>query len=77
MADLRIGDRVLAVSPEGALEYQDVYFFGHREPAKVAPYLHITTASGRALRLSPDHYLPAAHLVRRICKMDTHWWVKL
>ena len=58
MSDLRIGDRVLAATRSGALQYQDVYMFGHADASKAAPYIHLATASGRTLRLTPDHYVP-------------------
>ena len=58
MSDLRIGDRVLAATPSGALQYQDVYMFGHADASKAAPYIHLATASGRPLRLTPDPYVP-------------------
>ena len=58
MIDLCIGDRVLAASPSGALQYQDVYFFGHLDGEAVAGYVSVATAGGRLLRLTPDHYVP-------------------
>jgi hypothetical protein len=59
MAELAIGDRVLAADAAGRLFFDDVAFFGHREPAASAPFVAVTTESGAVLRLSPGHFLPA------------------
>lgn len=59
MSALAIGDRVLAASAgSGALEYQDIYMFGHADAEAGGDYVSVATAGGRVLRLSPDHYLP-------------------
>ena len=60
MSDLRIGDRVLAAKPSGALQYQDIYMFGHMAAESVGDFVSVATAGGRLLRLSPDHYLPVS-----------------
>jgi hypothetical protein len=58
MAELAIGDRVLAADAAGRLFFDDVAFFGHREPAASALFVAVTTESGAVLRLTPDHFLP-------------------
>ncbi|KAI8466133.1 MAG: hint module-domain-containing protein [Monoraphidium minutum] len=59
MDELRIGDRVLAAGPGGALEYQDVYFFGHRDGAAAASFVRLELEGGSsALELTPDHFVP-------------------
>ena len=63
MSELRIGDRVLAATPSGALQYQDVYMFGHMDAESDSDFVSVGTASGRLLRLSPDHYLPVSAAV--------------
>jgi hypothetical protein len=59
MAEVVIGDRVLAVDASGSLTFSDVYMFGHRDPTTVAVFVKITTSSGAIMRLTPDHYLYA------------------
>jgi hypothetical protein len=58
MDELRVGDRVLAATPAGRLEYQDVYFFGHKDAAATARFVRLELAGGRALELTPDHFVP-------------------
>jgi len=58
MSDLKIGDKVLAVdSSTGATSYSDVYFFGHRDSETASNFYTVTTASGKSLQLSPEHYM--------------------
>ena len=42
MRDLKIGDRVRAVTGTGALTYSPVYFFGHQDSGTVGSYLQIS-----------------------------------
>lgn len=63
---LRTGDHVLMENlvhassvAIGNNEHSDVFFFGHRDAAAEADYLHLTTASGDSIRLSPGHYIYA------------------
>lgn len=60
MRDLRVGDKVLAARPDGRLEFQDIYFFGHRSSEVTAGFVRIELDSGRALELTPDHFVPVA-----------------
>jgi len=57
MQDLRVGDRVLTVGPDGALLFDDVYFFGHADPYSRAPYLGLRLVD-EVLHLSSDHFVP-------------------
>ena len=59
MAELAIGDRVLAADGAGRLFFDDVAFFGHRAAAASSLFVAVTTDSGAELRLTPDHFLPA------------------
>jgi hypothetical protein len=59
MAELAIGDRVLAADAAGRLFFDDVAFFGHRDASASALFVTVTTDSGAVLRLTPDHFLPA------------------
>jgi len=65
MEDLRVGDKVLAATPEGQLEFQDVYFFGHRASGVKAAFVRLDlddyasdAAAAPALELTPDHFVP-------------------
>jgi hypothetical protein len=58
ISSLRIGDRVLAARPDGSLFYDEVYLFGHIDPAAPARFVQLHVPSGAALRLTPNHYVP-------------------
>jgi hypothetical protein len=58
MRDVRLGDRVQVVSPDGSLGYEEVYLNTHKDGAASVPYVTLTLASGRALTLSPRHFIP-------------------
>ncbi|KIZ04059.1 hypothetical protein MNEG_3903 [Monoraphidium neglectum] len=58
MDELRVGDKVLAANAAGKLEYQDVYFFGHRDASAAAQFVRLELSSGAALELTPDHFVP-------------------
>ena len=64
MDALRVGDAVLTVGHSGALEWQEVYFFGKRHPDTVGQYhrLVAVTALGAAveLRASGTHFVPVS-----------------
>jgi hypothetical protein len=59
MAEVIIGDRVLAMDASGSLIFSDIYMFGHRDPTTRAAFVKITTGSGAIMHLTPDHYLYA------------------
>ena len=69
MSQLVMGDRVLAAeAASGRLALRDVYFWGHRDPYVLAPYVTLGvqllgggSASNQSvqLQLSPRHFLPA------------------
>ena len=58
ISSLRIGDRVLAVRPDGTTFYDEVYLRGHKDPAAVARFVRLQVPSGAALRLTPNHHVP-------------------
>jgi hypothetical protein len=58
MDELKVGDAVLAAGPGGALEFQEVYFFGHRDAAADAAFVRLGLEGGAALTLTPDHFVP-------------------
>jgi hypothetical protein len=58
MSDLNIGDKVLSVeSSTGKVSYSDVYAHGHRDSESTGNYYALTTASGKSLQISPEHYM--------------------
>ncbi len=60
ISEVRLGDRVLAVLPDGTLGYEEVYLNTHRDAATMAPYVVLGLESGRTLRLTPRHFIPVA-----------------
>lgn len=65
MWDLRVGDRVLAVGPDGALLFDDVYFFGHADRHSEAPYLGLQLVD-EVLHLSRDHFVPICRSQQKV-----------
>lgn len=55
MADIRLGDRVLAQAANGDAVYSEVLLFLDRSRAEVRTYVTITTESGAALTLTEAH----------------------
>ena len=60
MKDVRIGDRLQVVMPDGSLRYEDVYLLTHNDPGVAGSYLELALASGQRLTLSPRHFIPIA-----------------
>ncbi|MGD9510460.1 MAG: hypothetical protein AB7I59_19605 [Geminicoccaceae bacterium] len=60
MRDVRLGDRLLVALPDGRLGYEEVYLNTHKDAVASAPYTVLTLASGRAITLSPRHFIPKA-----------------
>jgi hypothetical protein len=60
MRDVRLGDRVQVARSDGSLGYEEVYLNTHKDAAVATPYVTLTLASGRALTLSPRHFIPVA-----------------
>ncbi|CAN8070026.1 unnamed protein product [Agarophyton chilense] len=65
MKDLNIGARVLTSSNR---TYSEVFLFTHQDESVVAPFVKISTASGRHIVLSGSHYL---YLNKNIRAADT------
>ncbi|XP_013410208.1 protein Spindly-like [Lingula anatina] len=57
MEYLQQGDEVQVVHPDGSLDYQRVFMFGHADPNAESPFLIFTTENKRQLSISPGHYL--------------------
>ena len=59
ISDIRVGDRVLAADAAGQTSYSDVVFVPHRANSDDALFTHITTASGRDIKMTPSHIILA------------------
>ncbi|GIY41249.1 sonic hedgehog protein [Caerostris darwini] len=57
MSELRAGEMVLSVSPNGRLEFSEVITFLDRDPGSDRTYLKIHTESGRTITLTPTHLI--------------------
>ena len=57
MANLSVGQRVLAVHSDGSLRYSDVIAFIHRQPQLVTSFSVIETAAGHRLVATGDHLI--------------------
>lgn len=68
MKDLAYGDLVQTVDKRGSVQFQEVYFFGHRDPSAVSEYVNLQSAGGRVLQLSPTHF---ARVCASHCSADS------
>jgi predicted extracellular nuclease len=59
ISDVRVGDRVLAADAAGRTSYSDVVYVPHRANSDDALFTHITTASGRDIKMTPSHIILA------------------
>ena len=59
ISDIRVGDRVLAADAAGQTSYSDVVFVPHRANNDDALFTHITTTSGRDIKMTPSHIILA------------------
>jgi Hint module len=59
IADIRVGDRVLAADAVGRTFYSDVVFVPHGRNKDSAVFVQITTAHGRDIKMSKSHILPS------------------
>ena len=59
IADVRVGDRVLTVNAKGEQVYADVAYLPHGQNAVPATFVTIATASGRDVKMTANHVLPA------------------
>ena len=59
ISDIRVGDRVLSADAAGRTSYSDVVFVPHRANSDGALFTHITTASGRDIKMTPSHIILA------------------
>lgn len=54
-----LGDRVLAVNKRGQLVYSDVVYIPHGTNTEYADFVRLVTESGRDVKMTADHLLPA------------------
>ena len=60
ISDVAVGDRILTVNARtGAQVYSDVAYLPHGQNAEKAVFTAIATASGRDLKMTANHVLPA------------------
>ena len=59
ISDIRVGDRVLAADAAGRMAYSDVVFVPHKANNDDALFTHITTASGRDIKMTSSHIILA------------------
>lgn len=55
ISDVRIGDRVLAADINGRTIFSDVLVVPHKPNDDIAEFVVLATASGRDIKLTPDH----------------------
>jgi hypothetical protein len=57
MADVQIGDQLLAGRKDGSVHYSEVYAWGHKDTEKPCEY-HMITAGTRLMCVSGNHLVP-------------------
>ena len=59
MADVQVGDRVLTINAKGEQVFSDVVYLPHGRNEQRATFAQVSTASGRDLKMTMNHILPA------------------
>jgi hypothetical protein len=59
IAEVQIGDRVLAADSTGKTLFSEVVFIPHGANKDNALFAHISTVNGRDVKVTPNHILPA------------------
>ena len=59
MADVQVGDRVLMVNAKGQQVFSDVVYLPHGDNEEQATFAQVTTESGRDIKMTMNHILPA------------------
>ena len=59
MADVQVGDRVLTVNAKGKQVFSDVVYLPHSRNGQRTTFAQVTTESGRDLKMTWNHMLPA------------------
>ena len=55
MHDVRIGDRVQTMLPDGTTDYQEVYFLSHANAAEQGVFVNVTHVSNPRLHMAVLH----------------------
>ena len=59
MADLTVGDRILTVNAKGEQVFSDVAYLPHGKNEASSTFVTVATASGRDVKMTANHILPA------------------
>ena len=59
MSDVQVGDRVLTVNAKGEQVFSDVVYLPHGRNKQRATFAQVSTESGRDLKMTMNHMLPA------------------
>ena len=59
IAEVKVGDVVLAATTVGKTVFSEVVYVPHGANKEIALFAHITTESGRDLKMTMNHILPA------------------
>ncbi|CAG9463281.1 unnamed protein product [Pedinophyceae sp. YPF-701] len=57
IGDVRVGQRVAVLAPDGRAVFSPVIAVSHNEPEAVRAMVTVQTAAGKALSATPDHYI--------------------
>ena len=63
ISEVQVGDRVLTINAQGEQVFSDVVYLPHGRNEEHATFAQITTESGRDLKMTMDHFLPAGACV--------------
>ena len=59
MRELKYGDKVRSVvRSTGAIQYREVYLFGHRTPTVQRQFIELKMSGGQTLQLTSRHFIP-------------------
>ena len=59
IADVKVGDRVLAANAVGKTLYSEVVFIPHRANRESVMFAHVTTVGGHEVKMTMSHILPS------------------
>ena len=59
LAEVQVGDRIMSLTSRGVPVYSDVVYVPHGRNQQRATFIQVTTESGRDLKMTKNHMLPA------------------
>ena len=59
ISEVKVGDRILAANSAGKTVFSNIVFVPHGANKESALFAHITTESGRDVKMTQNHILPA------------------